>query len=69
MTRLDHVDAAVRLASAGQEHLVLQPPLPLVPFPRIRYVFTTRAHPTGQEQRQRGPKQRQGPLSSPWRTS
>lgn len=42
MARLDHVDAAVRLASPGQEHLVLQPPLPLVPFPRVSLMSSRR---------------------------
>lgn len=32
MTRLDHVNAAVRLASTGPEHLVLQPPHRLSPL-------------------------------------
>lgn len=42
MTRLDHVNAAVGLAPTGQEHLVLQPPLPLVTFPRVSVMSSRR---------------------------
>lgn len=42
MTRLHHVDAAVRLALTGQEHLVLQSPLPLVTFPRVSVMSSRR---------------------------